>query len=127
MSKIGRQQEGFLDPVPWISGFKTLKCIGNSAFIGDYPAKSQKFFMRPLALLLAPHDIILMPVCKKDVAMFDEELPKPKTEGFPRNLENMSVAELEDYIAEMKAEIERVEGDIAKKKASEDAAASVFK
>ncbi len=59
--------------------------------------------------------------------MFDEELPKPKTEGFPRNFENMSVSELEDYIGELKAEISRAEEDIAKKKASQEAAASVFK
>lgn len=59
--------------------------------------------------------------------MFDEELPKPKTAEFPRNLDNMSVSELEDYITDLKDEIEKVEADIAKKKASQDAAASVFK
>ncbi|GJL84420.1 MAG: hypothetical protein DHS20C02_01950 [Micavibrio sp.] len=59
--------------------------------------------------------------------MFDEELPKPKTAGFPRNFENMSVSELEDYIEELKAEISRAEEDITKKKASQEAAASVFK
>ncbi len=59
--------------------------------------------------------------------MFDEELPKPKTAGFPRNFENMSVSELEDYIDELKAEISRAEDDIARKKASQEAAASVFK
>lgn len=60
-------------------------------------------------------------------AMFDEELPKPKTAEFPRNLENMSVSELEDYIEELKEEIGKAEADIAKKKASQDAAASAFK
>lgn len=59
--------------------------------------------------------------------MFDEELPKPKTAEFPRNLENMSVSELEDYITELKEEIGKAEADITKKKASQDAAASVFK
>jgi uncharacterized small protein (DUF1192 family) len=61
--------------------------------------------------------------------MFDEEMlpKKKKTTEFPRNLVDMSITELEDYIAEMKSEIARVEGDIAKKKASRDAAASVFK
>lgn len=57
----------------------------------------------------------------------DEDLPKLKTEGFPRNLENMSVVELEEYIIEMKAEIERVQQDITRKKVSQEAAASVFK
>ena len=59
--------------------------------------------------------------------MFDEELPKLKTAEFPRNLENMSVDELSDYITELKEEITRVEEDMAKKKASSDAADSIFK
>ena len=60
--------------------------------------------------------------------MFDEDLPKPKAEEvFPRNLENMSVSELEDYINDLQAEIERVQADKSAKKASQDAAASVFK
>lgn len=59
--------------------------------------------------------------------MFDDDLPKPKTSEFPRNLENMSVDEIDDYVAELRAEIERCEADKAKKKASMDAAANVFK
>ncbi|MCB1720849.1 MAG: DUF1192 domain-containing protein [Alphaproteobacteria bacterium] len=59
--------------------------------------------------------------------MFDDDLPKPKVAEFPRNLENMSVSELEEYIEELKAEITRAEVDIAKKKASHEAAASIFK
>ncbi len=59
--------------------------------------------------------------------MFDDDLPKPKTSEFPRNLEGMSVDELADYIAELNAEIARAEADSVKKKASRDAAASVFK
>ena len=60
--------------------------------------------------------------------MFDEDLPKKKPEGeFPRNLENMSVGELEDYIADLQAEIKRVEADMKKKKESHAAAASIFK
>ncbi|MCB9982220.1 MAG: DUF1192 domain-containing protein [Rhodospirillales bacterium] len=59
--------------------------------------------------------------------MFDDDLPKPKTAEFPRNLENMSVSELEDYITELKAEISKAEGDITKKKASAEAADSIFK
>lgn len=59
--------------------------------------------------------------------MFDEDLPKPKTAEFPRKFENMSIGELENYIGELKAEIARAEGDIAKKKASQEAANNVFK
>ena len=59
--------------------------------------------------------------------MFDEDLPKPKTNEFPRNLEGLSVAELEDYVGEMKEEIQRVQDDISAKKASHAAADSVFK
>ncbi len=59
--------------------------------------------------------------------MFDD-LPAPKPDNnFPRNLENMSVEELEDYIIELEEEITRAKDDIGKKKASRDAAASVFK
>ncbi len=39
----------------------------------------------------------------------------------------MSIAELEQYIEDMKDEIKRVEADIAKKKAVRDAASSLFK
>jgi len=60
--------------------------------------------------------------------MFDEDLPKPKAEQmFPRNLEGMSVSELDEYIEDLRGEITRVEGDRDQKKASADAAASVFK
>lgn len=60
--------------------------------------------------------------------MFDEDLPKPKSDSeFPRNLENMSVGELEEYIGELQDEIKRVQGDMEQKKASQEAAASVFK
>ncbi|MGH1375768.1 MAG: DUF1192 domain-containing protein [Alphaproteobacteria bacterium] len=58
--------------------------------------------------------------------MFDEELPKKVSADFPRNLENMSVEELKAYVAELKNEIARVEGDIDKKKASQNAAAAFF-
>ncbi len=61
------------------------------------------------------------------MTMFDEELPKPKTTEFPRNLDALSIGELSEYIEELKAEIEKAEGDIARKKASQDAAASIFK
>ena len=59
--------------------------------------------------------------------MFDDDLPKPKTKEFPRNLESLSIGELNEYIDELKAEIQKAEADIGKKKASQDAAANFFK
>jgi uncharacterized small protein (DUF1192 family) len=59
--------------------------------------------------------------------MFDDDRPKPKTREFPRNLTDLSVADLDEYVIELKAEIDRAEADKAKKKASADAASSVFK
>ena len=60
--------------------------------------------------------------------MFDDDLPKPSLSMFsPCNLEDLSVADLDEYIGELENEILRVKGDIQKKKSSQDAAASVFK
>lgn len=59
--------------------------------------------------------------------MFDDDRPKPKMQDFPRHLEFLSVADLQEYITELESEIIRVQGDIAKKKASQDAASSIFK
>ena len=58
--------------------------------------------------------------------MFDEDEPRNKPQQ-QRNLEPLSIAELENYISALESEIERVKQDIAKKKAHADAAASVFK
>lgn len=59
--------------------------------------------------------------------MFDD-IPKPKPESvFPRVIDDLSVADLEEYISELEAEIKRVQGNIEKKKSSQDAAASFFK
>lgn len=58
--------------------------------------------------------------------MFDEEPIKKKPQGF-QNLEFLSVQELEDYIKILEGEIERVRADIARKKASQSAADSIFK
>ena len=70
---------------------------------------------------------ILQPAGKSQRKMFDEEEKKPKkTAGF-QNLEFMSVAEIEYYIQTLKAEIQRAEADIARKKASAAAADSFFK
>lgn len=58
----------------------------------------------------------------------DEEELQPKT-GKPdvKNLEVMSVEALGEYIAELKAEIERVRREIAKKNSARSAAESVFR
>lgn len=58
--------------------------------------------------------------------MFDEELPAKKTPA-ARNLEPLSLHELETYIEELKAEIVRVQGEIGKKEAHKSAADTFFK
>ena len=55
----------------------------------------------------------------------DLEPRAPKTA--PKNLEPMAVAELEEYIERLRAEIARVEAQIAAKKAQQKGAASLFK
>ncbi len=59
--------------------------------------------------------------------MFADDLPKPKTAPFPRNLTELSVQELAEYIVDLEGEIRRVQADIEKKKASQAAAALFFK
>lgn len=60
--------------------------------------------------------------------MFDEEFKPRKKSGFEkRNLTDMSEFEIDEYVAELKEEIIRAEADKARKKASREAAASVFK
>ena len=59
--------------------------------------------------------------------MFDEEGRKIEIQEFPRKFDNMSIEEIENYVVELKDEIVCAEEEIAKKKASRDAAASVFK
>ena len=56
----------------------------------------------------------------------DEDLPA-KTAPKLRNLDPMSVEELREYVGTLQAEIERVEGEIAKKNASKAAAEAFFK
>lgn len=56
-----------------------------------------------------------------------EELEPKKPKVVLRDLEPMSIEELENYIAEMKTEIARVEAKIAAKKSHLGAAASFFK
>ena len=54
----------------------------------------------------------------------DLEPPKKKIE--PLNLDVMSIDELEAYIAQLTAEIDRVKAKIATKKAHRDAISSLF-
>lgn len=60
----------------------------------------------------------------------DLEPIRTKPEEFKpgkRNLDTLSVEELKHYIADMRAEIVRVEAEIGKKQGSRAAAESVFK
>ncbi len=62
------------------------------------------------------------------MALFDEELPKRKAElTVGEDLSKLSIAELEDRIALLKAEIVRVEEAVAAKRASLGVADSFFK
>ena len=56
-----------------------------------------------------------------------EELEPKKQKPQPRNLDVLSIEELDNYIQEMRAEIKRVEEKIAAKKAHINAAAGLFK
>ena len=77
---------------------------------------------------LAPrNDVELIKEKRYLKTMFDDDTPKPTTAEFPRDLENMSVEEIEEYIADMKEEIVRAEADITQKRASMNAADAFFK
>ena len=56
-----------------------------------------------------------------------EELEPKKQKPQPRNLDVLSIEELNNYIEEMRTEIKRVEDKIAAKKAHINAAAGLFK
>ena len=56
----------------------------------------------------------------------DEPRPQPST-GPGRNLERMSVVELETYIAELRAEIVRVEAALAQRRDVRSAAEALFR
>ena len=59
--------------------------------------------------------------------MFDDDLEPVHKKPKAVNLEPMSVGELEDYISDLRAEIERVQGEIERKKSQKNIADSVFK
>lgn len=57
----------------------------------------------------------------------EEERELQEAAAKKRDLDPMSIEELNDYIAEMEAEIERVRGEIAKKDAHRAGVESLFK
>ncbi len=59
--------------------------------------------------------------------MFDDENEPRKKAPAVKNLEPMSIDELQAYIGEMKDEIIRTEQEITRKRAHMDAASSIFK
>jgi uncharacterized small protein (DUF1192 family) len=61
------------------------------------------------------------------MAMDTDELEPAKQKPQPRNLEIMSIEALGEYIEELKAEIVRVEGEIARKKAARAGAEAFFR
>jgi len=58
-----------------------------------------------------------------DLDDLDPRQKKPK----PLNLDDMNIADLEEYVAVLKAEIERVEAKIKSKQGHASAAQSLFK
>jgi len=59
--------------------------------------------------------------------MFDDDLEPQKKAITLKNLEPMSLDELNNYIKEMHEEIARTEQEIERKRAHMDAASSIFK
>jgi len=59
--------------------------------------------------------------------MFNDEKPKAASQDFPRNLERLSIEDLDGYVQDLEEEIDRVRQEKEKKKASAEAAASIFK
>lgn len=57
----------------------------------------------------------------------DEELPRKRVRLEKLVLDTLGIEELRDYIAELRAEIERVEADIARKGSHRDAAEAFFR
>lgn len=61
------------------------------------------------------------------MALLDEDLDPKRPEKGPKKLDTMSISELEDHIAAMRAEITRVEAEIERKRTRLAAAESFFK
>ena len=61
------------------------------------------------------------------IPMFDDDLDPRKTKKTLKPLDDYSIEELKEYIANMEAEIMRAREYIAKKEAHKNAAANFFK
>ena len=61
------------------------------------------------------------------MAIDPEELEPKKKKPAPRNLDDLGIAELNDYIAELQSEIERTRGAIARKQGHKSGAEAFFK
>ena len=59
--------------------------------------------------------------------MVDEDLDPRTPKKKLKPLDNYSIDELKEYIENLKAEIERCENEIVKKKAHKDAVSTLFK
>jgi uncharacterized small protein (DUF1192 family) len=60
--------------------------------------------------------------------VLDEEEQRPRpSKAAARDLRTLSIADLENYVAELKAEIERVQGEIAKRRDVRGAADALFR
>ena len=91
-------------------------------------ASGISFFLRPVPLTIRTNSSIFVGERDMAMALFDEELPKRKAElTVGEDLSKLSIAELEDRIALLKAEIVRVEEAVAAKRASLGVADSFFK
>lgn len=59
--------------------------------------------------------------------MFEEDLDPRKPKKILKSLDNYSIDELKNYIENLQSEITRAEGEIKRKDAHMNAAASLFK
>ena len=67
-------------------------------------------------------------ICRLTEEKMDDEDDLPRRTGWePRNLESLSIDQLQDYIAVLEGEIARVRADIAAKRSDLGAAEAIFK
>ena len=58
--------------------------------------------------------------------LLEDDNPVPVGPPKPKNLDSMSVGDLEEYVEALKAEIQRAEAEKAKKSATRAAAEAIF-